>query len=87
VANPQLARDIAAVLDELAEIDRLILTARYFEGETSFAEIGGRVGLSENAVRVRHHRLIRRLSEKLSAYAPGARSVAAPPTEEDHEDG
>ena len=83
VANPALARDVAAALDGLSETDRLILTARYFEGEASFAEIGKRVGLTANTARVRHHRLIHhRLSDKLAAYAPGARAPALPPCEE-----
>jgi len=86
-ANPALARDIAAALDGLSETDRVILTARYFEGEASFAEIGRKVDMTASAVRVRHHRLIRRLSDKLAAYAPGASTAAVPFSEEDPEDG
>lgn len=82
VANPALARDVATALEGLSETDRLILTARYFEGEASFAEIGKRVGMTANTARVRHHRLIHRLSDKLAAYAPGARAPALPSSEE-----
>ena len=82
VENPALARDVAAALDGLSEKDRLLLTARYFEGEASFAEIGKRIGMSANTARVRHHRLIHRLSDKLAAYAPAARTAALSPCEE-----
>jgi RNA polymerase sigma factor (sigma-70 family) len=87
VTKPRVERDIAAALATLSETDRSIMTARYFEGEGSFAAIGKKVGLTANATRVRHHRLLHRLSAKLAAYAPGGFSVTMTPTDEDSDDG
>jgi RNA polymerase sigma factor (sigma-70 family) len=79
-ANEPAEREaaVAAAISQLSEIDRAIVTARYFEGEPSFAEIGRRLGLSESAARVRHHRALQKLSQtqSLAAYAPDSRAAA-----------
>lgn len=48
------------VLDELKETDREAMLLRYFEG-LSFAEIGARMNLSENAARMRTERALEKL--------------------------
>lgn len=48
------------VLDELKETDREAMLLRYFEG-LSFAEVGARMKLSENAARMRTERALERL--------------------------
>jgi RNA polymerase sigma-70 factor (ECF subfamily) len=53
---------VVELLARLPKADREIIRLAYFE-DLTFAEIGGRVGLTENAARVRHHRIIARLRE------------------------
>jgi RNA polymerase sigma-70 factor (ECF subfamily) len=75
----QPARDaaVSAALANLPEADRSIMSLRYFEGVDSFAEVGRRMGLSEAAVRVRHHRALKKLSLRLAAYQPRDRAAVA----------
>jgi RNA polymerase sigma factor (sigma-70 family) len=68
---------VSVALSQLPEVDRAIVMARYYEGDPSFAELGRRVGLSEGAARVRHHRALQKLSHSLAAYAPVASTAAA----------
>jgi RNA polymerase sigma factor (sigma-70 family) len=52
------------VLDELKETDREAMLLRYFEG-LSFAEVGARMNLSENAARMRTERALEKLRGQL----------------------
>jgi RNA polymerase sigma factor (sigma-70 family) len=63
-------------LAELADVDQVIIRLRYFEEEQSFAQIGRQLNLSENAARVRHHRAMRTLGNRLAALRP--RTVGLP---------
>jgi RNA polymerase sigma factor (sigma-70 family) len=65
-----LSRVIGAALAELGEPDRTILTLRVEHPERTFAEIGSQVRMTENAVRVRHHRALRKLGELLKDQPP-----------------
>lgn len=60
---------LAPVLDEamheLAEADRLVLLLRHFE-QRPFADVGARLGLSENAARMRVDRALDRLRGRLA---------------------
>ena len=50
---------------ELKDSDREALLLRYFE-RRSMAEVGSRLGLSENAARMRVERALERLRERLT---------------------
>jgi RNA polymerase sigma factor (sigma-70 family) len=52
----------------LSETDRDIVRWRHYEQELSFAEIGQRLKMSEEAVRVRHHRALKKLEAFLSEH-------------------
>lgn len=61
-------------LDQLKESDRSAMVLRYFEG-LSFADIGARLGLSENAARMRAERALDKLRHQLGRR--GVTSTAA----------
>ncbi len=61
-------------MDELRESDRLAMVLRYFEG-LSFADVGARMGLSENAARMRAERALDKLRHQLGRR--GVTSTAA----------
>lgn len=70
---------IDGALDELGERDREAVLLRYFEGK-SFAEVGSRVGLTENAARMRVERALERMHGMLTrrgvASTTGALALA-----------
>jgi RNA polymerase sigma factor (sigma-70 family) len=70
---------IRPVLDslmlELRESDREAILLRYFE-RRSLAEVGDKLGLSENAARMRVERALERLRERLSRRSVGAGAAA-----------
>ena len=53
---------VERLLERLPPTDREVIRLAYYE-DLTFAEIGVRVGLTENAARVRHHRILARLRE------------------------
>lgn len=53
---------VEGLLEQLPPADREIIRLAYFE-DLTFVEIGERVRLTENAARVRHHRILARLRE------------------------
>jgi RNA polymerase sigma factor (sigma-70 family) len=75
---PDVWRDMRPVLDdvmhELNDADREAVLLRYFERKP-LAEIGARLGLSENAARMRVDRALEKLRDKLSKR--GVTSTAA----------
>ncbi|PTX91788.1 TonB family protein [Opitutus sp. ER46] len=87
-ANVDWAR-LRPVLDEamdgLSEADRQAVLLRYFEGK-SFAEVGGRLRLAENAARMRVNRALDKLAAALerrgvtSSAAALAVALASQPT-------
>ncbi len=60
-----VAQDVMAALSLLKGSDRDILTLRHFEG-LSFSEISQLLEENENTLKVRHHRAIARLRQKLN---------------------
>lgn len=62
--SKELVTDVALALQSLKSIDREILTLRYMEGH-SFSEISMLLGQNENMLKVRNHRAISRLKQKL----------------------
>ena len=60
---------------ELRDSDREALLLRYFE-RRSLAEVGGRLGLSENAARMRVGRALERLRERLNRRGVTSSAVA-----------
>lgn len=61
-------------MDQLKESDRSAMVLRYFEG-LSFADVGARLGLSENAARMRAERALDKLRHQLGRR--GVTSTAA----------
>jgi len=61
----RLAPVLDRVMHELAEADRLALLLRYFE-KRPFVEVGARLGLNENAARMRVDRALDRLRRHLA---------------------
>lgn len=61
----QLRPVLDRTLDELPEKDRLAILLRYFEGR-SLAEVGSRLGLAENAARMRVERALEKLRLRLA---------------------
>lgn len=57
---------VYAVTQELTKEQKLILRLRY-HGNMTFAEIGEYLGKSEGAVKVQHHRLLKKLRMRLDA--------------------
>lgn len=53
---------VEGLLGRLPPADREIIRLAYYD-DLTFTEIGERVGLTENAARVRHHRILGRLRE------------------------
>lgn len=64
VAWGKLRPVLDEAMDQLKESDRSAMVLRYFEG-LSFADIGARLGLSENAARMRAERALGRLRFQL----------------------
>lgn len=62
----ELRHRVRDALDKLAAGDREVLVLRHFE-HRSVREVAGRLGLTEGAVKVRHLRALRRLSDQLAA--------------------
>lgn len=60
----QIYRELDGAMDRLDAKDREAILLRFFHGQ-AFAEIGGRVGLSEDAARKRVDRALDRLRSKL----------------------
>jgi RNA polymerase sigma-70 factor (ECF subfamily) len=63
---------VRAALQMLSHDDREVLLLSYQEGLTA-AEIGERLHLGAVAVRVRRHRALQRLAERLGVTRPGRR--------------
>lgn len=70
-SNPQeeleraeTGREVRAAINELSIKDRQVIKLRDFD-ELSFAKIGQVVGDSENAVKTRHHRAVKKLGKVL----------------------
>jgi RNA polymerase sigma-70 factor (ECF subfamily) len=59
------AHEILASLDTLREIERTILTLRYYE-DFSFAEISRKTGVKLNTVLTMHYRALEKLRPRLS---------------------
>jgi DNA-directed RNA polymerase specialized sigma24 family protein len=68
MAAPELTLTVRGEFEELASMDQQILWSILVEGCRP-AEVAGRVGLSEEAVRQRKSRALRRLAEKLTTPA------------------
>jgi len=66
---------IRLAIDLLDPVDRDVLWLRAFE-VLSFEEIGGRLGLSANAARLRHRRALPRLARKISELTQGRIAAA-----------
>lgn len=64
---PAVQEALQAALQDLSEVDRTIVQLHQIE-ELPFPEIGARVNLSEGAARVRHHRALKRLAERLEHH-------------------
>jgi RNA polymerase sigma-70 factor (ECF subfamily) len=64
---------VRAALRALAETDREVLVLRYLEGMTT-AEVAAVLGLSESAVKMRHHRALDRLCRVLGDDSEGGQS-------------
>ncbi|MES2695871.1 MAG: TonB family protein [Verrucomicrobiota bacterium] len=62
-------------IDELGEQDREAVVLRYFEGR-SFAEIGARLRLTENAARMRVERALEKLQARLTRRGIGSTAAA-----------
>ena len=58
---------VAASLETLREIERVIIERRYY-GEVSFAEIARKTGLPLNTVLSQHRRALLKLRPRLAAY-------------------
>ncbi len=67
VADKEL---VAGLLARLPREDGTLLRLKY-EKDLTFAEIGERMDLNVNAVRVRHHRIIRRLRQLCAVTGEG----------------
>ncbi len=63
--DPSIFSSVREVLEDLSPEDRYLLFLRFYEGYTT-REISSLLGLSESAVKMRLHRLIKRLRGKLS---------------------
>ncbi|MCB0061291.1 MAG: sigma-70 family RNA polymerase sigma factor [Caldilineaceae bacterium] len=57
---------VYAITQQLSQEQKLILRLRY-HGSMTFAEIGDYLGKSEGAVKVQHHRLLKKLRMRLDA--------------------
>lgn len=71
----RLRPEIDAALDELKESDREAALLRFFEG-LSYAEVGARLGLSENAARMRTERALDKLRAILGRRGVTSTSAA-----------
>lgn len=67
-ADPAVAGAVAKALAQLSAADQTIIRLRHLEVEQSFAEIGEKLGLQEGAVRVRHHRALKKLEDFLANH-------------------
>ena len=59
------ASDVLASLDTLRDIEKTILTLRYYE-DCSFAEISRKTGIKLNTVLTKHYRALEKLRPRLS---------------------
>ena len=62
--GPQVARELAAAFGQLTDAQRRVIVLKLFDG-WSFAEIGGLLGSSESACKMRFSRGLTRLREEL----------------------
>jgi RNA polymerase sigma factor (sigma-70 family) len=53
-------------LSKLDTADRTLVDMRHLNGSSGFDEIAGALGISVNAARTRHHRVLRRLRESVT---------------------
>ena len=65
VMERENASEVLASLDTLREIERKILTLRYYE-DYSFAEISRQIGVNLNTVLTTHYRALEKLRPRLS---------------------
>jgi RNA polymerase sigma factor (sigma-70 family) len=63
--NVEVIVSVREALAALGEVDQTILDLRYFGVEHSFVEIGKRLGIRPNTVRVRHHRALEKVKAML----------------------
>jgi RNA polymerase sigma factor (sigma-70 family) len=63
--EPELTQAILTAVGELTEPDRTIIRTRLEDPDRTFAEIGGQVGLEEGTARVRYHRVLKKLAQRL----------------------
>ena len=61
---------VRAVLDRLEPSDREFLEFRYIE-RLSLGEIADRIGIGPGAVKMRHHRALKRFRSLLETFGPG----------------
>ena len=65
IMKRELASEVLASLDTLREVERTILTLRYYE-DCSFAEISRKTGIKLNTVLTTHYRALDKLRPRLS---------------------
>jgi RNA polymerase sigma factor (sigma-70 family) len=66
--NAAIVSAVEEALEQINETDRVIVSLRDMEHQWSFNEIAAHLDMSEGAVRVRHHRVLKRLEEILSQH-------------------
>lgn len=64
--DPTVARDLARLLGQIDERSARIVRAVALDGESA-GDVGGRLGMSEGAVRVAYHRALTRLRQLAAA--------------------
>jgi RNA polymerase sigma-70 factor (ECF subfamily) len=62
----EVCRRVRTALDRLTAVDREVLVLRHFE-QLPVRDVAERLGLTEGAVKVRHLRALRRLTDQLTA--------------------
>ena len=65
IMERELASDVLSSLDTLREIEKTILTLRYYE-DCSFSEISKKTGIKINTVLTTHYRALEKLRPRLS---------------------
>jgi RNA polymerase sigma factor (sigma-70 family) len=71
-----LLKGLDEAINQLSEADRQVIVAHYFQGQ-SYAEVGAKLGLSEQTVQKRGVRSVNRLRQYLARAGAPALSVAA----------